>query len=84
MMLRNSASASGVNNGSDRSGEPLVFGALPNMNGSTPEPKLVVTLGIKAANYEMTLNQYQNNGKTVGSWTALHLPTRYQSPDLHR
>jgi len=29
-------------------------------------PKLVVTAGVKAANYEMTLNQYQDNGKTVG------------------
>jgi len=29
-------------------------------------PKLVVVAGIKAANYEMTLNQYQDNGKTVG------------------
>ena len=31
-----------------------------------PRPKLVVTVGIKDANYEMTLNQYQDNGKTVG------------------
>jgi iron complex outermembrane receptor protein len=29
-------------------------------------PKLVVTVGIKDANYAMTLNQYQDNGKTVG------------------
>jgi iron complex outermembrane recepter protein len=29
-------------------------------------PKLVVTAGIKAADYKMTLNQYQDNGKTVG------------------
>jgi iron complex outermembrane recepter protein len=29
-------------------------------------PRLVVTAGIKAANYNMTLNQYQDNGKTVG------------------
>jgi iron complex outermembrane receptor protein len=31
-----------------------------------PAPRLVVTVGIKDANYEMTLNQYQDNGKTVG------------------
>ena len=31
-----------------------------------PTPKLVVTAGIKDANYGMTLNQYQDNGKTVG------------------
>ena len=31
-----------------------------------PLPKLVITAGIKAANYNMTLNQYQDNGKTVG------------------
>jgi iron complex outermembrane receptor protein len=29
-------------------------------------PRLVVTAGIKAANYEMSLNQYQDNGKIVG------------------
>ena len=29
-------------------------------------PKLVITAGIKAADYNMTLNQYQDNGKTVG------------------
>ncbi|HUA63040.1 MAG TPA: TonB-dependent receptor [Verrucomicrobiae bacterium] len=29
-------------------------------------PKLVVTTGIKAATYQMNLNQYQDNGKTVG------------------
>ncbi|HXJ44947.1 MAG TPA: TonB-dependent receptor [Bryobacteraceae bacterium] len=29
-------------------------------------PKLVVTAGIKAADYNMHLNQYQDNGKTVG------------------
>ncbi len=29
-------------------------------------PRLVVTAGIKAADYNMTLNQYQDNGKTVG------------------
>ena len=29
-------------------------------------PKLVVTAGVKAADYKMTLNQYQDNGKTVG------------------
>ena len=28
--------------------------------------KLVVTAGIKAADYKMNLNQYQDNGKTVG------------------
>jgi iron complex outermembrane receptor protein len=31
-----------------------------------PLPKLVVTAGIKAADYNMNLNQYQDNGKTVG------------------
>jgi iron complex outermembrane receptor protein len=31
-----------------------------------PTPKLVVTGGIKAADYKMSLNQYQDNGKTVG------------------
>jgi iron complex outermembrane recepter protein len=31
-----------------------------------PRPKLVVTTGIKVANYGMNLNQYQDNGKTVG------------------
>jgi len=29
-------------------------------------PRLVVTAGVKAANYNMALNQYQDNGKTVG------------------
>ena len=29
-------------------------------------PKLVVTLGVKSADYAMVLNQYQDNGKTVG------------------
>ncbi len=29
-------------------------------------PRLVVTAGIKAADYKMSLNQYQDNGKTVG------------------
>jgi iron complex outermembrane receptor protein len=29
-------------------------------------PRLVVTAGIKAADYNMALNQYQDNGKTVG------------------
>jgi iron complex outermembrane receptor protein len=31
-----------------------------------PVSKMVVTVGIKAANYAMALNQYQDNGKTVG------------------
>jgi hypothetical protein len=31
-----------------------------------PAPKLVVTVGVKDANYAMALNQYQDNGKTVG------------------
>jgi iron complex outermembrane receptor protein len=31
-----------------------------------PLPKLVVIAGIKDANYQMYLNQYQDNGKTVG------------------
>jgi len=31
-----------------------------------PLQKLFVTTGIKAANYDMALNQYQDNGKTVG------------------
>jgi iron complex outermembrane receptor protein len=31
-----------------------------------PTRKLVVTAGIKAADYNMNLNQYQDNGKTVG------------------
>jgi len=31
-----------------------------------PMQKLVVTAGIKAADYFMRLNQYQDNGKTVG------------------
>ncbi|HKD05048.1 MAG TPA: TonB-dependent receptor [Bryobacteraceae bacterium] len=31
-----------------------------------PLPKLAVTAGIKAADYNMALNQYQDNGKTVG------------------
>jgi iron complex outermembrane recepter protein len=31
-----------------------------------PLQRLVITAGIKDANYEMTLNQYQDNGKTVG------------------
>ena len=31
-----------------------------------PTRKLVITAGIKDANYLMTLNQYQDNGKTVG------------------
>jgi iron complex outermembrane receptor protein len=29
-------------------------------------PKFVLTVGVKAANYAMTLNQYRDNGKTVG------------------
>ena len=29
-------------------------------------PKLVITAGVKAADYQMTLNQFQDNGKTVG------------------
>jgi iron complex outermembrane receptor protein len=29
-------------------------------------PRLVITAGIKDANYMMSLNQYQDNGKTVG------------------
>lgn len=31
-----------------------------------PTRKLFVTVGIKAADYNMALNQYQDNGKTVG------------------
>jgi iron complex outermembrane receptor protein len=31
-----------------------------------PRSRLVITAGIKAANYAMSLNQYQDNGKTVG------------------
>ena len=31
-----------------------------------PAPRLVVTAGVKDANYAMGLNQYQDNGKTVG------------------
>jgi iron complex outermembrane receptor protein len=31
-----------------------------------PLAKLVITAGIKAANYSMALNQYHDNGKTVG------------------
>jgi len=31
-----------------------------------PLQRLVITAGIKAADYEMTLNQYQDNGKIVG------------------
>lgn len=31
-----------------------------------PLPKLVITAGIKDAHYSMRLNQYQDNGKTVG------------------
>jgi len=31
-----------------------------------PLPRLAITAGIKAANYEMSLQQYQDNGKTVG------------------
>jgi len=31
-----------------------------------PRPKLVITAGVKDANYAMALNQYQDNGKTVG------------------
>jgi iron complex outermembrane receptor protein len=31
-----------------------------------PMQKLVITVGVKDANYEMVLNQYQDNGKTVG------------------
>jgi iron complex outermembrane recepter protein len=31
-----------------------------------PLPKAVVTIGVKDANYEMSLVQYQDNGKTVG------------------
>jgi len=31
-----------------------------------PTPRLIVTLGIKPSDYAITLNQYQDNGKTVG------------------
>jgi len=31
-----------------------------------PAPGLAITAGIKAADYRMSLNQYQDNGKTVG------------------
>ena len=31
-----------------------------------PAPKLVIVAGVKDANYDMALNQYQDNGKTVG------------------
>jgi iron complex outermembrane receptor protein len=31
-----------------------------------PRPKLVITAGLKLAYYGMALNQYQDNGKTVG------------------
>jgi iron complex outermembrane recepter protein len=31
-----------------------------------PAARLVVTVGVKDANYAMALNQYQDNGKTVG------------------
>jgi len=31
-----------------------------------PRPKLVIVAGVKDANYDMALNQYQDNGKTVG------------------
>jgi iron complex outermembrane recepter protein len=31
-----------------------------------PRQKLAITAGVKAADYKMTLNQYQDNGKTVG------------------
>lgn len=31
-----------------------------------PTQKLVTIVGVKDANYDMTLNQYQDNGKTVG------------------
>ena len=31
-----------------------------------PAPRLSVTVGVKDANYAMALNQYQDNGKTVG------------------
>jgi iron complex outermembrane receptor protein len=31
-----------------------------------PLPKLAITAGIKAADYKMALNQYQDNGKIVG------------------
>ncbi len=31
-----------------------------------PLPKLIVTAGLKDANYKMTLNQYEDNGKIVG------------------
>ena len=37
----------------------------PSSNGMRC-PKLVITAGIKAADYNMALNQYQDNGKTVG------------------
>jgi len=31
-----------------------------------PTPRLVITLGIKPSDYNIALNQYQDNGKTVG------------------
>ena len=43
-----------------------------------PLPKLVITAGIKAANYAMSLNQYQDNGKTVGCLGGTRPPIRLQ------
>src|SRR5579863_5624813 len=43
-----------------------------------PMQKLVITAGIKAADYNMTLNQYQDNGKTVG---CLGPPSLKPTPD---
>jgi len=40
-------------------------------------PRLVVTAGVKSADYRMTLNQYQDNGKTVGCLGGT--PTTYPS-----
>ncbi len=52
-------------------------------------PRLVVTAGIKDANYSMALNQYQDNGKTVGclggiasTWPGLGAPACIGGPQF--
>ncbi len=56
-----------------------------------PLPRLVVTAGIKAADYQMTLNQYQDNGKIVGclggtlsTFPATSLVSGLARPNAHQ
>jgi len=47
-----------------------------------PLPKLVLIAGIKDANYQMTLNQYQDNTKTVGCLGGTAVKATATTPPL--